>query len=298
MKSSLFSLIILGALGVGLYKVGQSPCATPLHYSVNKVDSNFGISREDFQKRITDAELVWEKFYGDQNLFQYDPNAKFKVNLIYDERQRSVDLKQKTEFGLTASENNFKEKDAEFQSLKISYESEASYHEQRVKQFENESRQYEADVEASNKQGGASQKEYADFERRRQALNSEIGAINESASELKTLAAELNVVLKERNTAANSYNALVRDYNDEYGSGLEFDQAEFVGNAINVYEFKNSEDLKIALAHELGHALGMDHVEGEDSIMYYITSSAKVSPTKEDIAELNRVCAGVFSKLF
>lgn len=297
MKSGILYLVVLGALGFGFYKLNQSPCNEPLTYSIAKVDGNFGIDRENFRNRVADAELVWEKFYG-KNLFQYDASSKFTINLIYDERQRTIDLKQKTEFGLTSAESNFKQKDAAFNSLKLSYESKASLHEQMVANFKEASREYEADVQSANKGGGVSQKEYADFERRREGLNRQIEAINSSASELKVMVEELNSVLQERNLAADSYNLLVRDYNNKYGSGLEFDQAEYVGNSINVYEFKNSEDLKIALAHELGHAIGMDHVENEKSIMYYITNSGKISPTAEDRAELYRVCASPLSKYF
>ena len=49
----------------------------------------------------------------------------------------------------------------------------------------------------------------------------------------------------------------------------------------------------LALTHELGHALGMDHVENPKSIMYYITGAnteTSPAPTAEDLVELNRAC--------
>jgi predicted Zn-dependent protease len=40
------------------------------------------------------------------------------------------------------------------------------------------------------------------------------------------------------------------------------------GKAINIYEFDKEEDLKLALVHEFGHAIGLGHVDNPKAIMY------------------------------
>ena len=103
----------------------------------------------------------------------------------------------------------------------------------------------------------------------------------------------INQALQNRNNAASGYNQFVNSYNQKYGHGLEFNQAEYTGNEINVYQYGNKNDLTLALAHEFGHALSMDHIENSNSIMYYLTkegTKSNLSPTAEDLAELRRVC--------
>jgi predicted Zn-dependent protease len=64
-----------------------------------------------------------------------------------------------------------------------------------------------------------------------------------------------------------------------------------LGEEINIYEFDSRTALLRVLAHEFGHALGLDHNDNEQSIMHYLNSSTNLKPTKEDLAALREVCA-------
>ena len=290
MKSIISILLVasVGVFGFVAYRAAN-PCASPLEYSIGEFDPQFGVSKTEFENKIESGASIWEKAFS-KNFFEYNSEAKFKINLIYDQRQKEVDAKRRTEFGLSKAESDFKAVDSNFKTFKSNYEARASVYESAKANFLQESKQYENDVERANKKGGTTPKEYEDLKQRQTELNTKANSLNSEASALNIELTQLNKELDQRNKAAQEYNKIAESYNQKYGSGLEFDQAEYTGKQINVYEFGNGADLTIALSHELGHALGMNHVENENSIMFYRTGQQNLSPTKEDLAELKRIC--------
>jgi hypothetical protein len=254
---------IIGASGYFVYEKSLSPCQKTLEYSIGRFDTQFGISKTEFKLYLAEAEVVWEKQIG-RNVFEYNQSASFKINLIYDERQLETVQKQKDEFGLTAIEDIFKKLDLKFNLFKNQYDQSVAAYEQNL---------------ALYKAGKYS--------------NAEIRQLNAQAHDLNDMTAQLNALLEERNAKAAEYNRVADNYNKKYNKGLEFNQAEYTGKEINVYQFGNKKDLIMALSHEFGHALNMGHVENNESVMYYLTSSnTAFSPvlSSEDLVELNRVC--------
>lgn len=291
-----FLLVLIGVSGYSLYFYSLSPCEKTFEYSIGQFDNQFGVSKEEFRLHITEAETVWEKALG-HDIFNYNPDAKFKINLIYDERQLATIQKQKTEFGLLAVENIFKKLDTEFNIFKNNYDQKVSLYEKSLTLFKERKLAYDTEVAFWNKKGGAPKEKYESLEAERIYLNKEAERLNSETVSLNNMSKQLNILLKERNIKASEYNKIAQDYNKKYGGGLEFNQAEYKWNngtgEINVYQFGNKKDLILALTHELGHALGMDHTENPKSIMYYLTGAnteTSLTPTTEDLAELKRVC--------
>jgi hypothetical protein len=302
MKKILKYTILLVVIGLLVYFIRQetlSPCQKTLEYSIDRFDTQFGISEEEFKNYIAESETVWEKTIG-RDVFVYKSDAPFKINLIYDERQLETVQKQKTEFGLSAVEEAFKNLDSRFEIFKNQYEQRVSSYQIVFTEFERRKAIYDAEVENFNSKGGAPKNKYDALNEERQYLNSEAEKLNKEALVINAMTSELNALLKERNTKAAEYNRIAEEYNKKYNDGLEFNQAEYKtgdlstqAGEINVYQFGNKKDLIFALIHEFGHALGLEHVDNPKSIMYYLASSnITVSPalSEQDLAELDRVC--------
>jgi hypothetical protein len=289
---------LIGASGYFIYQKSLGSCDKPLEYAIGRFDTQFGISQNDFKSYIAESSSVWEKVLN-RKVFVYNKDAKFKINLIYDERQLTTIQKQKTEFGLSVVEATFKQLDADFNAFKNQYDQKVSVYESELASYKNRKSAYDAEVASWNSRGGASPNKFQSLETERQYLNTEVTRLNAETSSINSMTKELNTLLNERNAKAVEYNKIAQDYNKKYNGGLEFNQAEYVSpsagkaGAINVYQFGNKKDLGLALTHELGHALGMDHVENPKSIMYYITginAETSPTPTAEDLAELKKVC--------
>lgn len=287
---TLFLLVMTVFAFVWYQNVYLEPCAKPIKYSIGSIDSKFGLGAVEFLDDVAKAETVWEKAVG-RDLFAYQPDASFKINLIYDERQRSIILKQREESGLEAAESILRQTDSRLREMRLNYEQSAAAHEAALSALESDQSAYQSEVDYWNLRGGAPPKEFAALEKKRLALNAEVEKVNSQAAALNQKQEELNALVRERNAAAVDYNRLVKNYNERYASGLEFDQAEYTGEAINIYEFKNRSDLELVLAHELGHALGLGHVENSRSVMYYLSGGQdRLLLSEEDLAELNRIC--------
>lgn len=69
-----------------------------------------------------------------------------------------------------------------------------------------------------------------------------------------------------------------------------FDKGQFNGREIVIYEFESEDDLRVTLAHEFGHALGLKHHDDPYALMYPQLSKQNLKDFrlgKADVALLN-----------
>lgn len=270
------------------------PCSKPITYSIGTFDTKFGITKEEFVRDIEKAGSVWEKATG-KNLFEYSETGTLVINLEYDYRQQTTD--QLKEAGAAISDdrstyNTLKEK---YTSENQTYTSRKKILEQNLQEYNNQKTAYEQQVDYWNSHGGAPKSEYQTLQNQKNDLRQQGLVINKESDELSVLNKELNATITALNEVAKKLNIKVTDYNTiGTSTGEEFREGEYVsdekGIRINVYQFGDNAKLIRLLEHELGHALGLDHVEDREAIMYRLNSSTNQNPTTADTKELQRVC--------
>ncbi len=267
-------------------------CITPVTYSIGEIDSRFNINELETLKIISDAEKIWEKPMG-LNLFEYDKNSSLKINFTYDKRQENFNNSQEIEKQLNENDILINTKNKKYNDLLQEYNEKKVLYNIQLNHYNNVGDEYEKKVLYWNNLGGAPENIYNELEIEFSNLNKLFENLKLQEEELLKFSTELNIVLEKNNSLIFQHNKKVNNFNKEFGEAKEFNQGNYTGSAINVFHFRELNDLKILLAHEFGHSLGLGHVETPKSLMYYLLNEQDIENfnlTEEDKDALVKEC--------
>lgn len=277
---------------------GPAPCSEPIIYSIGQFDSQFRISRQQFISDIDKAAQIWNLALG-KTLLKYSSDntagTNLSINLIYDYRQSATNNLQSIGSTISSDRSAFDRQKVIYDSLSASYATQKSAFQKQMDQYTVDKTAYENQVQYWSDRGGAPKSEFNTIEHQRQALNAEASSVSQSQKSLNATVDSLNSSAATLNLLAKKLNLNVKTYNSVGAStGLEFDEGEYVsdnsGQHISIYQFDNNTKLVRVLEHELGHALGLGHVDDPKAIMYRMNSGTNETPTVTDIMELQNVC--------
>ena len=146
-------------------------------------------------------------------------------------------------------------------------------------------------VASWNAKGGAPQADY-------DALQVEKSDLEKESERLKSVYASLSDTLVTINAKIVRHNDLVTSVNakidaNNVNANKAFTEGFYDPNTheITIYQYTDEIHLERVLAHELGHALGMNHNDNPDSIMYFTNIATTTLLTKDDKDALRDVCS-------
>lgn len=293
-REAVITLVIGVALVGGSYfYFHKEPCEAPITYQIGVVDPQFGISAEEFKSDIARATGIWGEPRG-APLFAYDPEGEVTINLIYDIRQEATDKEKVLSATIDQTSEAANSVRQQFYALKAEYEQASAKYTAQIQAFNQAQAAYNAQVEHWNSAGGAPKAQFDALTREKERLFAWRDTLEGMQQEVDRLAEAVNAYISKYNLLVARINANVNEINNDGLAGTQFEEGLYTvdkdGERITVYQFSDKTDLIRVLAHELGHALALDHNENPDSIMNPVNQSETLMLSSEDSEALKVRC--------
>lgn len=278
------------------YSIYARPnCEEPIQYTLGDIDPRFDISNDEIIQLLKEAEGVWEQGVG-ENLFAYTPTkGKGVVNIdfIFDERQERV-LAEKQ------SSKELQDRWKHYDDLVDAYNNQLAQHNNRVDQYNQDLAQYEIRLQAYNQRvedwnqsSRTSRAELAWIQAEEQSLRAISQELETRRRALNAFEDDLNKAVSELNELHNNLSNQTNYHNTQYNTGEEVIAGDQGAYTIHVYQYYSTAELRAILAHEMGHALGIDHLDDDKAIMHYLAKEQNFYPlqlTPSDVAAVHSVC--------
>ena len=251
----------------------KHPFDTRVRYRVGTIDSRFGVTENEVKSLSRQAEKIWADGTG-QEWFVYDDKARLTINFIYDERQAESTARADTKFAIDGMVQSHEQQSSKLRSDRealdqefINLQSELKHWQTRFHNVQNLMAQTQDSTQ------------YAALNAERQALLYQKQTLDSKVAQYEQSQAKFNSSVNNFNENTRQMNSVIEDANKRF-TPKEFHKGIFNGREINIYEFSSRNDLLLTLAHELGHALDIDHNDDPSALMYAYSGKQDMSHFK------------------
>ena len=250
------------------------PLDTRLRYRIAEVDPRFKLSVEQVEAISQQATQVWKDGTG-KDYFVYDPNAQLAIHLIYDERQYESEQRREHLSRLETNQQQWLNKKKQLDQIEQEVLQNKQILDQKQLQLDQQIQYYNQERQIAQRSPSSSvNAEY--FQQRQQHLQQNVEQLQQEIGQYNQKISQLNQQIDELNALDQQLNASVKQYKQRFQPHL-FHKGLFNGKQILIYEFESEDDLRLTLAHELGHALGLQHTDDPHALMHPVMKDQDIA---------------------
>jgi len=275
------------------------PCTEPLTYQFGDIDSRFDITEQKLSETMKEVERLWATAM-DQQVLEYRKDGKVVIHLIYGEEQKRTESEQLLTNEIQTKKDQIEVLEEEYENLRTTFQEKQKDFESTLAEYNEKAREYS---ELANKWKGKKipEETYKKLKQMEKEIKLLRPTVERKKDTMEMLSQKTNTKSRKLNRLIDIQNELISKYNNRFGVAKKFNQGRYFRKGdderINIFQFSNIAQLKTVLAHEAGHAMGLDHVENNpQSIMYPIMGKQNIfdlSLTDEDIAALKNHCSSL-----
>ncbi|AGA32261.1 peptidase M10A and M12B matrixin and adamalysin [Thioalkalivibrio nitratireducens DSM 14787] len=246
-------------------------------YRIGELDPRFGVPDAELRDILDDAMALWQAESG-RTLFKADRSGSLAIHLQYDKRQDRWEARQQAEQALEHARQRYEVLREEHDTLRQALETRQAAYRQQIQRYELRLAAHNTRVRQWNRGEIAHNAARArQLDQEAQALERQRQALEEQAAAAERSRLRVNQSVEAIRVAVEDLNRQVAYLNERFAAEPGYDKARYtrrqrggvVTHSITVYQFHDRDDLRQVLAHELGHALGISHVEDPGALMYY-----------------------------
>ncbi|WP_038051540.1 matrixin family metalloprotease [Thioalkalivibrio sp. ALJ1] len=275
--------------GVAGYMVA-SECQVPLTLHLEAVDPRFRLEPEAVQAALDAAVTMWDS-QTDAELFRQRDGEGMPVRLVFDQRQATAETRDRTRQELDSLQARIAAREERLDQWRSALESDSASYQRRLEAYQARQREHEQAVAAWN--AGRMEHSAANrdrLERERAALDADRHGLEQRREALERRRGELNREIRELGRAIEGFNEQVAMLNREVSATGSFDMAVYeqqgARRSITVFKASDADELRLTLAHELGHALGIGHVDDPAAVMHSMLGPANAG--RRDLSAADR----------
>lgn len=237
----------------------------PLRYRIADLDPRLNITQQQMIELSQQAAAIWAKDTG-QQYFVYDPEATFVIHLVFDQRQVRSMKRSENLNRLEQEQQHWLEQNQQLQRLKQSVACSKTQLELQKIEYQNNHQTYQQALQ-NLKASAANQKQVARLGQQQHSLQQQAIDLQSKVAAHHQLVQQFNAQTEQSKQLYQQLTESVAAFNQTFKPQV-LHKGQFQGQQIFIYEFSSMDDLRLTLAHEFGHALGLKHTQDPKSLMY------------------------------